>query len=98
MTANPKLPIERKIPTRAESIIFRAKTLLLQTRRAFADRETAFELAVDRELGWEASANEVVDDRDDYEESVEHKYGGSQHRHLPRNREWDESEGEQNEK
>jgi hypothetical protein len=41
MTANPQLPIERKIPTRAESIVFRAKTLLLQLRRACTDRFTS---------------------------------------------------------
>jgi hypothetical protein len=37
MTTNPELVTERKIPTYADSIVFRGKTLLLQLRRAIVD-------------------------------------------------------------
>ncbi|HUR99868.1 MAG TPA: VanW family protein, partial [Pyrinomonadaceae bacterium] len=37
MTTNPKLVTERKLPTYADSIVFRGKTLLLQLRRGIGD-------------------------------------------------------------
>lgn len=38
MTANPVIPIERKIPSRKDALIFRGKTALLQLKRAVEDR------------------------------------------------------------
>src|SRR5262245_38732263 len=38
MTAAPDITIERRLPTRLESFVFRGKTALLQLRRAFIDR------------------------------------------------------------
>jgi hypothetical protein len=40
MTAIPDTPIERRLPTRLESAVFRGKTVLLQLRRALHDRFT----------------------------------------------------------
>ncbi|MGB7209603.1 MAG: VanW family protein [Pyrinomonadaceae bacterium] len=37
MTANPNIPIERKIPSRIDSIVFRDKTALLQIKRGLDD-------------------------------------------------------------
>jgi hypothetical protein len=53
MTTNPKIVTERKIPTYADSIVFRCKTALLQARRTLRDlrdgdvsrREIGFDLA-----------------------------------------------------
>ena len=41
MTAIPDTPIERRLPTRLESVVFRGKTGLLQLRRALFDRFTS---------------------------------------------------------
>lgn len=37
MTANPQITTERKVPTPADSVIFRGKTILLQLRRVMKD-------------------------------------------------------------
>ena len=41
MTASPQTIAERKIPSRADSMIFRAKTILLQIRRSIVDSRDA---------------------------------------------------------
>lgn len=37
MTATPNIPVERRVPSRLDAIVFRGKTILLQLKRGFGD-------------------------------------------------------------